>query len=57
MDRKGFIIWFKYDGEEEYAILIATDEDEAIRKFNTCNSSSIDEIREIKDDNFYLSFV
>ena len=51
-----FIIWYTFDGEEDFTIITAEDEDEARRKFYNWHSDSIVDIHEVQDDERYLEF-
>lgn len=51
-----FIIWYSFDGEEDYMIITAETEDEARRRFYGWHSETIIDIHEIADDERYLAF-
>jgi hypothetical protein len=53
---KQFIIWYKFDGEEDYTIITGANEDEATRKFRGWYSGYITDIHEIKDNETYLAY-
>ncbi len=55
MKEKQFIIWYRYDGEEDYTIISGVDEDEARRKFYGWHSENITDIHEIQDNEAYLA--
>ena len=53
---KQFIIWYKYDGEEDYIIITARDEDEAIRRWRGWFGGYITDIHEVEDNERYLAY-
>ena len=57
MKEKQFIAWYSFDGEEDFTIITALDEDEARRRFYNFHSNSLTEIHEIEDNEVYLAYV
>lgn len=53
---KTFIAWYRYDGEEDFTIITALDEDEARRRFYASHDNLTD-IHEIKDSEAYLAHI
>lgn len=53
---KLFIVWYRVDGEEDFAIIPARDEEEARRWFYGTHDSCITDIHEIEDDERYLAY-
>lgn len=53
---KQFIIWYKFDGEEDYTIITGANEDEATRKFRGWYSGYIIDIHEIEDSEAHLAY-
>ena len=53
---KQFIIWYKADGEEDYTIITAANEDEARRRFYGWHSSRITDIHEIEENEQWLAY-
>lgn len=51
-----WIIWYAFDGEEDFVIITAEDEHEARRKFYGWHSNNITDIHEVQDDERYLEF-
>ena len=51
-----WIIWYTFEGEENFTIITAEDEDEARRKFYSWHSNNIIDIHEVPDDERYLEF-
>lgn len=56
LKEKTFIAWFRYDGEEDYTIIHALDEDEARRVFYA-HHDNLTEIHEIEDNELYLAYI
>lgn len=56
MDKR-FIIWYSFDGEEDYMIITAPTEDEALRRFRGWHSETVIDIHEVADDERYLAFI
>lgn len=52
---KKYIAWYMVDGEEDYMIITAYDEDEARRRFYNWHSN-LTELHEIEDSEAYLAF-
>lgn len=53
---KNFIVWYDYEGEEDFMIITAENESEARRKFYGYRDCWITEIREIEDNERYLAY-
>lgn len=54
---KKFIVWYKFDlDEEDYTIIEAIDEDEARRKFRMYHDNIIVEAHEISENESYLEY-
>lgn len=53
---KQFIIWYKFDGEEDYTIITAEHEEEARRRFYGWHSGCITDIHEIEDSERFLAY-
>ena len=53
---KVFIAWYRYEGEEDYMIIHALDEDEARRRFYSCHYN-LTEIHEVEDNEMYLAHI
>lgn len=51
---KTFIAWYRYDGEEDYTIITALNEDEARRRFYS-GHDNLTEIHEVTDSEAYLA--
>lgn len=53
---KQFIIWYRYDGEEDFMIITAENEDDARRKFYGWHAEPIVEMHEVEDNERYLAY-
>ena len=53
---KQFIAWYHYDGEEDFTILTAVNEEEARRRFYASHDNLI-EIHEVTDSEAYLALI
>ena len=53
---KKFIVWYMADGEEDYMIITAHDEDEARRRFYSWHDN-MTEMHEIQDSEAFLAYV
>ena len=56
MAEKEFIAWYNVDGEEDYTIITAVDEDEARRRFYS-HHSNLTDIHEIQESEAYLAYI
>lgn len=56
LKEKTFIAWYMYEGEEDYTIIKAIDEDEARRRFYSSHENLTD-LHEVKDNEAYLAFI
>ena len=52
---KHFIAWYRFDGEEDYMIITAADEDEARRRAHAYLDNII-ELHEIEESEGYLAY-
>lgn len=57
MEETKFIVWYKFDGEEDFMVITAIDEDEARRRFYSWHSGSITDIHEIEENELYLAYL
>ena len=53
---KTFIAWYRFDGEEDFTIITAVNEDEARRRFYASHDN-LTEIHEIEDNEAYLAYI
>lgn len=51
-----FIVWYDYEGEDDYMVIEAADEDEARRKFYGYSSCTIVEIRQLEENEYWLAY-
>ena len=54
---KQYIIWYEFDGEEDFTVITAEDEDEALRRFRGWHSERVTDCHEIEDSEAYLAWV